>query len=320
MANPKKHHFVPESYLAGFTLSGSKNDRLWVIDQKNVKVRPSTPQNEAHQRYLYRVDVEKGGDEFGIEKGFSEFENEAIPILKEISEKKAIPIGEKYDYLISYIALQIVRTPKYRDVFVKNLSNMYSQMGKLTIQFLFQSKERFNQYVEELINRKPHLNKDDFNYEKLLKETKNIDFEADINQNYHIKHALKMSDTLLPHLGNRSWCILLPQESNQYFITSDHPVELTWSDSNHNNRPIGYGLQHTDVIFPVNKSVTILGRFESQPPKVELSFKKVAQINSIIANASTRYLYCCEEEISWFTYNEKVGNLSDLIKFLKKIY
>lgn len=258
-----------------------------------------------------------GGDEFGIERGFAEFESEAIPVLKEIGEKKRLPSKEKYDILMNYVALQIVRTPAYRNDFEKSVSKIYDQIGKLSLHVLLQSKEYFDKYVDEMLQRKPHLRKEDFNYEKIYKEYKNITIQAEIDQNYHVKHAIKMIDGLLPYLGSRNWSVLSPIENKQHFITSDNPVVLIWSEPSNFNIPIGYGLRNTDIIFPINKEVVIRGRFESQPKIAHLNFESLAKMNNYIANFSDRYLYSCEREISWYMPDERVGNLAELLIFIK---
>ena len=305
MNNPKKHHFVPESYLSGFTLTGKKKDKFWVIDKLNETVRRSTPQNEAHKRYLYKVKVEKGDDEFAIEKSFSKFENDAIPVLKEIDEKHSIPCGEQYDLLINYLALQIVRTPKFRDDLEKMLSNFYNQVGKLCLQMILQSKEYFDNYIDEMIRHKPYLCKEQFNYGRLCDVVKNRNIKAVIDNNYHVENSLKTINVLLPCLGNRNWCVLSPMDNRQYFIASDNPVVLIWSNHRNFNSPLGYGLRGTDVIFPINKKIAILGRFEPQPIQVLLDFQNVAKLNNYIANSSVRYLYSCEKEPTFYVPDKK---------------
>lgn len=319
MSNPKKHHYVPESYLSGFTLSEKKNDKLWVIDQYSATIRESTPKNEAHKRYFYKVAVVEGGDEFGIEKALSEFEGKSIPVLKDLIHNKRIPTNEDYDYLINYIALQIVRTPTFRKNFEESLSNVYDQLGKITLQMLVQSEEVFDKHIDDLIKRKPHLKEEEFDYEKIRRGIENITIKADIEQNYHIKHALRMIDNLLPHLGKRNWSVLLPPPKKQYFITSDNPVVLAWSYAQNFNRPIGYGLDGTDIIFPINKNIALLGRFEFLPAQINLSKIDLAKINNMIANYSDRYLYSCENEVVWYTPDGSIGDLSMLLKFIKEV-
>lgn len=317
MNNPKKHHFVPESYLSGFTLSNRKNGKLWVIDQLKISIRPSTPKNEAHKRYLYRVKVMPEGDEFGVEKGLSQFEGLSIPVLKEIGKSRCIPSGKKYNLLMNYLTLQIVRTPKFRANLERMSSELYDKVGKTGLYIITQSKEYFDKYIDDMLRRKPHLKKTDFDYDKIKDSIKNITIGANIDQNYHVKHSLKTIDTILPLLGKRKWSILTPENNDSYFITSDNPVVLTWSDPKNNDLPLGFGLLGTDVIFPITKSVAIIGRFESNTKKNTLDNERLALINNCFANASKRFLYSCEKEVLWFKPNEKIGNLTELFDFIR---
>ena len=58
MANrPRKHHFVPAFYLAGFTASDTEDDRLYVFDQEQVRQWPSTPKNAGYEHDFYAVDL-----------------------------------------------------------------------------------------------------------------------------------------------------------------------------------------------------------------------------------------------------------------------
>ncbi len=47
----KKHHYLPESYLRGFTDSSS--GILWVYQKCHSEVRQSSPENEGYQKYYY---------------------------------------------------------------------------------------------------------------------------------------------------------------------------------------------------------------------------------------------------------------------------
>jgi hypothetical protein len=318
LTKPKKHHFIPKSYLSGFTtLTDKKKEELWVIDQNSATLRPSTPKNEAHKRYLYRVDVHPGGDEFGIEKAFSEFETLSIPILKEMGETRCIPSGEKYSILINYITLQIIRTPKFRTDYHKMLSSIGDQMHKITLQIITQSKAYFEKYIEDMLARKPHLKKEDFEYEKIKNSIDNVTIEADIDQNYYVEQSIKLTDKLLPLLGNRIWRTFVPKNGNSHFITSDNPVALIWSDQKNYGRPIGYGLEGTDVIFPINKSMVIIGRFNSKRDNFQISDKKLAFINNCIAGVSDRFIYSCKKDILWLQINGKTGGTKEILDYIQ---
>ena len=39
----RKHHYVPQFYLAGFTATGNKDGQLWVFDKETGRNWPKTP-------------------------------------------------------------------------------------------------------------------------------------------------------------------------------------------------------------------------------------------------------------------------------------
>jgi hypothetical protein len=62
---PRKHHYVPQFYLAGFTDDGTLGGSLHVTDRTRRKVWPSNPKNAAHQRDFHKIE---GTDPMIVEK------------------------------------------------------------------------------------------------------------------------------------------------------------------------------------------------------------------------------------------------------------
>ncbi len=56
-AMPRKHHYVPQFYLQGFTVDGKGDGQLWVLDQKTGRQWQSTAKSSARQTDLYRVEL-----------------------------------------------------------------------------------------------------------------------------------------------------------------------------------------------------------------------------------------------------------------------
>jgi len=84
------------------------------------------------------------------------------------------------------------------------------------------------------------------------------------------------------------------------FITSDHPVSLRWKHPEdippfYRDHP-GFGLSDTQVVFPLSKSLALIGEFEdvewnddisSAPASPEL----VASINTLMIGTSRGQIY-----------------------------
>ena len=56
MSKQKRHHYLSEFYLKGF----SQENRIWVFDHETKKLRRGTPKNTAIKTNYYTVTDEKG--------------------------------------------------------------------------------------------------------------------------------------------------------------------------------------------------------------------------------------------------------------------
>src|SRR5713101_4902026 len=106
----RRHHFLPQFYLAGFTYSASRDDFLWVLDQSEAKQWRARPAEIAHQRDFYRVDL-PGVAPDSIERAFSIFEARAAPIVKRVIDTRHLPSGEDFVVLLNLIAWIAVKIP-----------------------------------------------------------------------------------------------------------------------------------------------------------------------------------------------------------------
>ena len=69
-AEPRKHHYVPQCWLAGFTETGENDGRLWVTDFSRQRQWPTTPANTGQIRDFYRLS-DPAPDPVGVERAFS---------------------------------------------------------------------------------------------------------------------------------------------------------------------------------------------------------------------------------------------------------
>ena|SRR6266851_436243 len=110
---PRRHHYVPRCWLAGFTASGEKGGRLWVTDLSRQRQWPSTPDNAGHIRDFYRLS-DLAPDPVVVEKFFSVLEDQVAPLLKSIDRERRRPDNDELDVLLHFMAYQWVRVPRFR--------------------------------------------------------------------------------------------------------------------------------------------------------------------------------------------------------------
>lgn len=111
---PRRHHFVPRCWLAGFTDTGEQDGRMFVTDLERRKQWGAVPGTAGFIRDFYRLEDERSSDPLVAEKAFSQIESEVAPILRSIDREKREPYSEELEPLQYFIAVQWVRAPAFR--------------------------------------------------------------------------------------------------------------------------------------------------------------------------------------------------------------
>jgi len=77
------------------------------------------------------------------------------------------------------------------------------------------------------------------------------------------------------------------------FITSDHPVCLMWSkreDRGHDPPP-GHALMGTQVLFPISKTLAMVGTFEGKDRELDVFESHVSVFNGAVISFAKRQVY-----------------------------
>lgn len=312
---PRKHHYVPEFYLARFTPSGSKEDRLWVVDQKTGAQFRSAISNLACQRDFYRVNV-KGCDPNVLEEAFSVLESEVAGVLAAIDKSARLPKGNDLNILMNFVALMAVRVPSVR----RQVSELSSEVAKLILKIGLASKERY-EAIRGAMRKDGADLPADLPYEELR------DFVYD-ESNYtivapnelFIQALLAGLEVLLPALHHRKWSLIIAQDKAGEFICSDSPVALVWMPP----RPLpefygpGFGLPNTEVTIPLGRRIVLSGRFEGTSGVWEVDRRGVATLNSRTAMCSERFVYSAGPNFEYLKPDGGIGNVSDLLAAIRE--
>ena len=117
MANgniPRKHHYVSQFLLAGFTADGSKDGKLYVSDLQAKKGWQAKTTHGAHERDLYELDIEgiPGLDPMAAEKGLASIEGQTASILTALVTNPTAMLSQgDLRQLLYFVALQVGRVP-----------------------------------------------------------------------------------------------------------------------------------------------------------------------------------------------------------------
>jgi hypothetical protein len=157
----RKHHYLPQFYIGGFT---NENNEVFVLNRKDKKIHKQGKNGTFHIPYFYTVDFSKYKKRseyetqklrrlYGIENVdtsnvkeypdmiedlLSESENEAAPIIRKLLSKQNISTDDRME-LCTFMAFMYVRTPQFRDwiteterrIFDMHLKQVFSSPEKV---------------------------------------------------------------------------------------------------------------------------------------------------------------------------------------------
>jgi len=123
---PRRHHFVPQCWLAGFTGTGEKDGELCVTDLTRRKQWTTNPNGIGFIRDFYRVSEEEF-DPVMVEKALSGLEGGVAPLLRRIDGGEWPLRSDEFSKLLYFIAIQLARVPSFRPMIFKVLDDVTRQ-------------------------------------------------------------------------------------------------------------------------------------------------------------------------------------------------
>lgn len=313
MKYARRHHYIPRFYLAGFTEKGAQDDKLWVLDQDYIKQFKASPVSIGFEKDYNAVEID-GVDPDSFEKSLSKFEGIAAPVIKKIVETEGLPPSDMdYNILINFIALMALRVPSRRKIY----DQFIEDSSKIQLDIICQSKERFESYTERM--RAKGVEVSNVSYEQMVDFLKRDQFTVKADTNTHIANILRGIDAIIRPLADRQWMLVINDNESCPFICSDNPVSIVWTKEMPIFYSPGFGLRHTEVTFPLNKRIMLLGRFEQLPTIIQVKGRKeIAMLNSRTAMYANRHIYSTYQNFPWLMKNNDIGNIKDLLRVLRK--
>ncbi|WP_293008599.1 DUF4238 domain-containing protein [Nitrosomonas sp.] len=291
----RRHHYLPQSYLAAFTDTGLKGGQFFVLDiQKGSSFRTS-PLNVGVERDFNRVDVE-GYVPDAIENALAPFEGEAIDAIRRVINSETFPTDSDCNLILNLLGLIAVRNPKFRGSFNRSREQMLRRIADL----LVSNKEIWDCHVEKARVAGEDIS-GSVSFGDAQEFVKNDNYSIEFHPQENLRVELHAFDELLPLLGQRTWSVLVAPSAGPEFICSDHPVTLARKSGQ--SGQIGFGVKETEVFFPFGRHVGFYGVFESSlKPVVQCKPGHIALMNKRVAWNSKRHVYSSIE--SFFVWHE----------------
>ncbi len=113
MTDPKRHHYLPEFYLAGFTADGRRDSAFTVFDRDTSTFRLQTPVNTAVSGYYYAVQDELSGERsMMVEKFLGSIEGDVEPVIRKLERQERLTDDDR-EQLALFCALLYTRVPQF---------------------------------------------------------------------------------------------------------------------------------------------------------------------------------------------------------------
>ena len=279
----RKHHFVPQGYLAGFTDDG----KLTVFDLESKKTFRTTPKNVAAKRDFNRIDVH-GLPPDAVERALGDFEGKAISTIRWLQESEGSMTDDELSDIVTLMTLLVTRNPRRR-----HRMNAARRHAVRVIASMLTSDRRIYESHVARAKRDGFISKDaHVPFEKVEKFVREDQYAVEISTTENLQQEFCISfNNIFDMLASRSWSLVIADADAPDFVTCDHPVAVVFKD-NGRHGPIGYGLPGTEVSFPLGPRHAVLGVLENPlRPQITARTEEVAALNSRTVYHADRQVY-----------------------------
>jgi hypothetical protein len=300
-AEPRRHHYVPRCWFAGFTNTGDNDGELWVTDLRRRHRWPTSPNNAGHIRDFYRLSDEQL-DPVVVEKSFSEIEGLAAPILRSLDREQRAPSAQEFSTLLPFIALQWARVPAFRPLVFGVLDSVARERLAVDLK----SEDRWKRALKTagIAEDAPGAA-----YQSMLEYYREGQFSLRVQTEWYVQQTFKAAGHILPSLGERHWRVSFSPSGS--FIGSDNPVVL--------DGPKGtmMGFKNAEIIaYPVSRHVMLSSTVQPAPPQL-VNRKYIAHMNTLMLLRAEQ-VFSHAPDFCWMDENRK--HQTDWTLFSKEKY
>lgn len=286
---PRRHHYVPRCWLAGFTETGEKDGRLWVTDFSRRKQWPSTPDNAGHIRDLYRLS-DPAPDPVIVEKFFSRLEDLVAPLLKSIDRERRRPDSDELEALLLFMAYQWVRVPSFRPIALQILDRVAKEelAKRLTSPETWLAAQREAGIDPDAPGAE---------YEAMKRFFESGEWDITAETDWYMQRALKDATGIHECLRQRNWEMSYTRHGR--LIASDSPVVL----EGEKGQKVGFKNAEF-VLYPVSRHAFLTGTLDRTQRPMN-NFKYFASMNTMMMLQTDAQVYSHESNFSWLDENRK---------------
>lgn len=289
MSNPKRHHYLPESYLRRFANSSRK---FWIFDRKANEFRIQTPKNTAVRGYYYAFRDQNGNRRFDIESSLADIENRAKDIINRLDERQPLTLQDRQP-LAHFVALLRLRVPEFERVYNK----AGERLAKHTMMAEFSNRDRAIAWLrdyEEVTGDKLEISDDE-----IINAVKRGEGSFSPPREHSLWASVRLAPEIADVFMSLAWKIC-HVSSETSLVTSDNPFTIL-PPSNYNPagfQGVGFLTPNALKIIPLSyKTILIMGNPGDSVTIGKISKESVRECNKAIAVGSEDLVIARDETL-----------------------
>jgi Protein of unknown function (DUF4238) len=302
MPESHRHHYISQFYLKNFVRDRA-NPALFVVDLRTQKSFTTSPSNVALENDFHRITT-PGLPPDAVERRLSQFEADVAPALTRIISSASLSNAGDRNLILFFAILLLVKGPTMRGTLNTFTNTLMQRIGLDRAN----NPEAFAKRIEQLIaeGEMPP----DTNAEELRQQVLRGNYTVGLSTEAHLKLEFEVAESLLPMVAERKWNVY--KAGSGEFVTCDRPAILMWADPT-KTEPVGLGMRHTRLLFPLSSSIAISGGFELDNATITVDASEVAKINGRIVVNANRQVYARDDDFEYaLRHNEGTKKGSDL--------
>lgn len=291
MTAPKRHHYLPEFYLAGFTGDGGRDSVFTVYDRATDKFRNQTPKDTAVGRYYYAIEDEHGERSMEIETFLSSIEGETAPVIAKLARREH-PTDHEREVLALFCALLHTRVPQFDRSIQEMTNGAFQALARTVAVSVDEVRLQHEAFAARTGTPMEITPEEDF---ELLRSG---GYRVEEPRQNVIKMMLQLSGELAEVFLNMRWAIAeVPRRMS--LVVTDAPLLLiaprAWQPG---MPPFGIATPGTHKMFPLSRTVALfIGDMGAGFKFMRLTKGQVRENNLALAARSERFVIGCDDAL-----------------------
>jgi hypothetical protein len=276
VSNPKRHHFLPESYLLKFSQDGF----VWVFDREQSEYRRQQPRNTAVIGNFYTVINTKEQKDYGIEQFLAGIEGKTAPTISKLDAGESIAPEDRIDLAV-FIALLLTRTPKFE----REITEIADRFHKIVAKEMIRDVES----AAELLRQSG--NNGSVTPESMLEFVQKEKFRMVGNRNIAVRTMLDQTEKIAKEIVFMDWCVV--HSDGPGFVTTDSPLGFIVSDDLKRSGEPVLGLASpkiTKVIPLTHQTALLMGQYGARLGHFSISDFQTRELNNAVVKECERFV------------------------------